>query len=216
MATHIKEPRTSRRIGAATAKTIPRRASRLIGGALLCALALDVAAAWFAAAAWNEPSLASEPAAQQEWRPPTPLLGAPPVAPAAHADAQTLSRPLFERTRRPIKKDGGPAEADAKKPEAETIPANLAVKAIVRFRGGKRAFVTYASLPDGEWRAPGESIDGWTVARIDAQALTLKRGARSERIELTYDDAPRTKAAPPTAPPQPPPTPIQTIRGRRG
>jgi len=192
-------------------------------GTFLGVAALDVGAGWFAARSWfGEPAIERGPEVHFEWRRLAVLRDVPHIDVSAHTDEQTLSRPIFEKTRRPAHHERTQAAKDAvdKTHEGDNLPANFAVKAIVRFRGGTRTFVTFGSPPDGAWRSAGDSIDGWTVVKIDDQALTLKHGDHSARVELSYDEngfgAPSAPSASRSSAPPQDSNLVRELKGRRG
>ncbi|WP_024880720.1 hypothetical protein [Methylosinus sp. LW3] len=168
---------------AARIRTLMRelRLSPLAAMLLASLAALDVAALAFALLAWiglDE----SAPPATSDWRPPSVLSSASGPAPLAREDAQTLSRPIFWKSRRPR-----PAVAKSDRDGfagIPTAPAGLAVSAIVRSGASVRAFVVSSDDPEGRWLIPGETVQGWTVAEVGELELKLVNGAQSARLQL--------------------------------
>jgi hypothetical protein len=152
--------------------------------------ALAAAAGAFALRAFVEPD-AFATAVKTEWRPPAYAAGAPSQAKPASADAQTLNRPIFFKSRRPFagaKKDAAPAAAP--RPEETAPPDGLSLGGIAKFGREQRAFIVTRTEPEGKWFAAGETVDDWTVADIKGAELTLKNGSRTIRLQLYPHPAP--------------------------
>ncbi|WP_400766856.1 hypothetical protein [Methylosinus sporium] len=157
------------------------RLSPLAAMLLASLAAVDVAALAFALLAWIGPD-ESAPPAKSDWRPPSALSPASGPASLAREDAQTLSRPIFWKSRRPR-----PAVAKSDRDGfagIPTAPAGLALSAIVRSGGAVRAFVVSSDEPEGRWLTPGESVQGWTIAEVGELELKLVNGAQSARLQL--------------------------------
>lgn len=174
--------------------------------ALLGAAALG--AALLAAYALLGPAGLDDGAAAPDWTPPTLAVVDldPPQPPSA--DVETLSRPIFSKSRRP---SGKPAKAPAADGGRMTpSPAGLSVAAVVRNRKESRAFVVSVDTPEGAWRKIGDTVDAWTISRIERAEVTLENGGEKTTLKLYPDPDPNAQAAPSTdAPPQmpQPPTP---------
>ncbi|BBU61761.1 hypothetical protein MSC49_16960 [Methylosinus sp. C49] len=157
------------------------RLSPLAAMLLTSLAALDVAALAFALLAWIGPDDTASPA-KSDWRPPSVLSSVSGPGPLAREDAQTLSRPIFWKSRRPrpivAKSD---REGFAGIP---TAPAGLSLSAIVRAGASARAFVVSSDDPEGRWLTPGESVQGWTIAEVGELELKLVNGAQSARLQL--------------------------------
>ncbi len=145
---------------------------------------------------WGE----AAPLTAPEWRPPsasflTPLASAP-----APTDIQTLTRPIFAKSRRPA-----PKAVETASPErAAGPPPALTVQAIVLSNGAWRAYLLDHGGANGEWYLVGQLIDGWTISEIRASELTLKSGERTAVLSL-YPEPPalseaETKPLPPSTP----------------
>jgi hypothetical protein len=102
---------------------------------------------------------------------------------SASDDAQTLSRPIFWKSRRPrpiaAKSDRGDGFAGI-----PTAPAGLSLGAIIKSGASARAFVVSGEDPEGRWLALGESVQGWTIAEVGESELKLVNGAQSARLQL--------------------------------
>lgn len=159
------------------------RESRLspLAAMLLAALAtLDVAAFAFLILSLFG---ADEKASTQpiNWRPPTFVSQAPGRATLASGDGQTLSRPIFWKSRRPRPSIAKPGDNSA---SGSPVIAGLSLAAIVRAGGSARAFVVSGEAPDGRWLAQGETVQGWTIADVGEFELKLVNGAQAARLQL--------------------------------
>jgi len=125
----------------------------------------------------------ASPPAKSDWRPPSVLSPASGRAAMASDDAQTLSRPIFWKSRRPrpiaARADHGDGFAGI-----PSAPAGLSLAAIVRSGSSVRAFVVSGEDPEGRWLAPGEAVQGWTIAEVGELELKLVNGAQSARLQL--------------------------------
>lgn len=147
-------------------------------------VALLGASAWFALGILR-PAPAPSPSgalAVPAARKPAPFTLQKPQPEPIEALSAALARPLFTASRRP------PA-APAKAPAA--LDATLA--GVLTDGTEKVAIVTLAGADRALRLREGDSFQGWSVARIDTDAVVLERNGRTERLVLTY------KAPPPPA-----------------
>jgi hypothetical protein len=179
-----------------------------LAAAGLCGLGFSCAGALvFAVGSLHDPLSDALPASERTWRPPTFSLEAPPTSKNASSGEATLARPVFSKSRRPHGKAGDAGESE--RIVALPAPAGLRLKAIVRVGGKTSIFVVSPSLPEGQWYAVGETLEGWTVKEERSGVVTLSDGQRSTQLEFNYDDALKGEGAPPPPPgvetaPQPP------------
>ncbi len=124
--------------------------------------------------------------AAPDWKPPTLTIGELDPPKPASADVETLSRPIFSRTRRPSPK-AKPVEADLS-PNA-IAPGGLTVSAIVKNKDAHQAYVVSQDAPEGAWRKVGDMVDSWMISRIDRHEVILKSGEQTASIKL-YPDPP--------------------------
>jgi len=118
-----------------------------------------------------------------EWTPPTLAVVKLDQPKTAADDVQSLSRPIFSKSRRPSPRSV-PARAE---PVAAPIARNadgLTVYAIVKKENTSQAFIISAEEPEGAWKKIGDTVDTWTISSIDAAELTLKNGDRSAKLKL--------------------------------
>jgi hypothetical protein len=149
---------------------------------LLALLAtLDLAALAFAVGAVVGADEGPAPP-RTEWRPPALLASAPSRAKVASDGGETLSRPIFWKSRRPKPPTPADDERTARRPAASA--AGLSLAAIVKTGATTRVFIVSSGSPDGKWLTRGETIEGWTVSEIGDIELTLVDGERSARLPL--------------------------------
>lgn len=150
-------------------------------------LATTLMAGLFALASiFGSIGLDSEVAAP-DWKPPTLTIGELDPPTPASADVETLSRPIFSRSRRPSPKAKPQVEADLS-PNA-IAPGSLTVSAIVKNKETHQAYVVSQDAPEGAWRKVGDTVDSWTISRIDRHEVILKSGEQTASIKL-YPDPP--------------------------
>jgi hypothetical protein len=103
---------------------------------------------------------------------------------------ETLLRPLFHSNRRPFEPAPAPVvdlavDEEAPLPVAEQeipIPTNrpeLRLAGISVSGNRKRALLGLASSPEIRWYSQGENVDGWVVASITHETVTLESGGQS-------------------------------------
>ena len=132
-----------------------------------------------------------------------------PVAPAARKDAaprldekrlstaldkksaeqfqETVGRPLFNPSRRPVQRD-----KDALS-EAKVATSELRLIGIMKPDAGPpRALIRAADQPAGKWIAEGATFNGWTLRKVKARSVIVETDGRSQ--ELTFP-APRRAPA---------------------
>lgn len=163
------------------------RLSPLSAIVLAFLFATTLMAALFALSAiFGSIGLDSEVAAP-DWKPPTLAIGELDPPKPASADVETLSRPIFSRSRRPSPRAKTPVEADLS-PNA-LAPGGLTVSAIVKNSEAHQAYVVSQDAPEGAWRKVGDTVDSWTISRIDRHEVILKSGEQTASIKL-YPDPP--------------------------
>jgi hypothetical protein len=164
------------------------RARRISPLMLIGLAALAATTAVAAAFAFHAVLIADAPpaSATMGWRPPILAASATrPSAPAA-ADVETLTRPVFSKTRRPAPM--GEGAAAAANGAAPTL-AGLTLGAIVNFDGSPRAYLVAGGAAEGKWLPVGGKIGPWTVVDIRELDLTVKNGDESSSLKL-YPDSP--------------------------
>lgn len=157
------------------------RISPLMMMILFCEAALGIAAAAFAVSAFFAEG-APPMGPSFEWKAPTLALVPPKVGRSNKVYLQTLSRPIFSKTRRPP--NAASANLRAPEPVALPPPSGVSLKGIVRYRSMAQAFLTSANSPQGEWKTIGDKLGSWTVDRIEHDHLALKNGTRSLKYSL--------------------------------
>jgi hypothetical protein len=149
--------------------------------ALLVVAALG--AGLFAAYAIFGPDGSDSVTTVPEWKPPTLAIGELDPPKLAAADVETLSRPIFSKSRRPSPKAAAtPTAAEASEPVAS--PNGVVVSAIVKNKKMSQAFVVSMDTPQGAWKKVGETIDSWTISAINRADLILKIGEQKVKLRL--------------------------------
>ena len=123
-------------------------------------------------------------AAKSEWRPPAPPALASPFSHPPGPNARTLSRPIFDKSRRP--KSGATAVGARVEPAA---PLRLRLAAIIRDGDGARVYLVTEGAAEGEWHALGGSAGEWRIEEIRQFEIVLKSGSRTAELRL-YPEVP--------------------------
>jgi hypothetical protein len=112
-----------------------------------------------------------------------PAASAVPLGDATRDDSETLSRPLFSKTRRP--------SLHAADPQAEALssppPAGLKLLAVILFGHDARAFVSSAANTEGKWLGVGDALENWKVESIAAQDIALHQQDDRISVAIEYD-----------------------------
>jgi hypothetical protein len=114
---------------------------------------------------------------------------------------ETLLRPLFHSNRRPF--EPAPAlvvdpafDEEALPPVAEeempmpTSKPELRLAGISLSGSRKRALLGLAGSPQIRWYSQGENVDGWVVAAITHETVTLESGGQSLTVRLYPSSVP--------------------------
>lgn len=154
--------------------------------AVLATLAGVVALAGaFAAFAILAPGGDDQASANVDWKAPLPSVDNLGEPRPASGDVQTITRPIFNKDRKPTPKTAGSAP---KPVEISDTPTGLKVSAIIKHGQQSRAFVSGAG-GQGDWKAVGDKVDNWTISEIAREELTVSNGETSARLQL-YSDKP--------------------------
>ena len=129
---------------------------------------------------------ASETIDTKEWAPNLTLVGqAIAVRPALDSYKETLTRPIFFKSRQPYIPPppapfAKPAVSSTTKPEA-----GLIIGGVIIDRGVKKAFLlSMTANSQGMWVSEGDVFLGWTVRSIDQQGAELQQQDRIVQISL--------------------------------
>ncbi len=118
-----------------------------------------------------------------DWRPPTLTQYEALAAKPADADVQTLTRPIFSKTRKPyLSKDKKQTSVAAPVPAA--APADLKLLGLAKSKDVQSAFIVSGSTPGGKWCAVGSEIDGWKVTQMQNSEVKLQSGDRTVQLSL--------------------------------
>jgi hypothetical protein len=117
---------------------------------------------------------------------------------------ETVSRPLFNPSRRPVQR----TEPVVRAPKAE--PAKLRLVGVMKAdEGPPRALIRFADEPTGRWIAEGGEYHGWTLTKVNEGSVIVEAAGRTQELMLFIPPPPQKTAPlpPPAAPatPQPPP-----------
>jgi hypothetical protein len=159
----------------------------------------------FALNATLGPSASDDGAVAPDWKPPTLAIVALDPPKPASADLESLSRPIFSKSRKPSPK----AAVTPALVSESAAPGALSVTAIVRNRKTAQAFFVSPDAPDGAWRKVGDTVGSWLITAIAPMEVVLQGGGQTTKVKLYADPAPAVDTAAPTAPLPPPgdPTP---------
>jgi hypothetical protein len=116
----------------------------------------------------------------------------PPRLPTpAEGFTETVSRPLFNRDRRPVVRR-------APAPEAPQASADMRLVGIVRQAGEpSRALIRFANEPAGKWIAEGEENNGWVLNAVNERSVVMESGGRLLELQLNFPQRrPADDAAP--------------------
>ena len=109
-------------------------------------------------------------------------------------DTAFRDRPLFSPTRRPREQQIGvtqpaiPAGDTAEPAPASTDQSGLRLIGVMQIgRDDRRALIRASNAPDGLWLAAGGEVDGWRVATIEPEAVTVAKSGSSEQLVLRRD-----------------------------
>lgn len=183
--------------------------SPLSGMILAFLLATAVGAGVFAAYAILGPISSDDGATAPDWTPPTLAVGELDPPKPASADVETLSRPIFSKSRKPAAKAARP-QAPVESVPTATAPNGLTVGAIFRGKKTSQAYLISADTPEGAWKKVGDTIDSWTIKAIRHQEVILESGGRSAKLPLYPSDPTQAVSLSSHRPPSPaPPTPVK-------
>lgn len=113
---------------------------------------------------------------------------------------ETVSRPLFNPSRRPVQRSEPVARAPKK-----MEPAKLRLVGVMKPDDGPpRALMRFADESTGRWIAEGGEYHGWTLTKVNDGSVIVEAGGRSQEIMLFIAPPPQ-KVAPPPSPAQPAP-----------
>jgi hypothetical protein len=105
---------------------------------------------------------------------------APRLRTPAEGFTEMVSRPLFNRDRRPVVRR-------APAPEAPQASADMRLVGIVRQAGEpSRALIRFANEPAGKWIAEGEEINGWVLHTVHERAVVMESGGRLLELQLSF------------------------------
>lgn len=105
--------------------------------------------------------------------------------PPAEEYEDILSRPLFNRSRRPETAQENP-QAAAGDNESGTPPANISLNGVIVARGRRVALLRLDNDPKVMHVAEGQQAGGWLIEAIRADRIILRRGDTASEVALDY------------------------------
>ncbi|HEX5998256.1 MAG TPA: hypothetical protein VFZ16_02485 [Hyphomicrobiaceae bacterium] len=95
--------------------------------------------------------------------------------------AETVGRPLFHPSRRPVQR----TEAAASSERTAEPPSKLRLIGIVRIaHQPPRALIRFAGEPMGKWLAEGAEHKGWRLSKVNARSVMVQSGQRAHELTL--------------------------------
>ena len=99
--------------------------------------------------------------------------------------AEIVGRPLFTATRRPfVPSEPAQARSEPAPAEPRRPPPNVRLIGVVIDAGKKRALLRTPEQPRGRWVEEGETIDGWLLRSVQADAAILAFGLGTHELRL--------------------------------
>jgi hypothetical protein len=99
---------------------------------------------------------------------------------------ELVARPLFNPSRKPIKREAVTDEA------VKGQPSELRLVGVMKSGDSPaRALIRFADGQTGKWLAEGEQVNGWTLRKIGDRDVTIEASGRSHELTLA---APRPAA----------------------
>ena len=177
-----------------------RRASSIL--IVLAALGALGYANWYAANSEIEVSPLTPPAATAAMPVPGTTLDSDEKTVALGDLQETLTRPLFNSSRRPEQPPAapvtGPATVSPPAPSAAP-PENLQLIGVMRKGpGSARALIRVEHSGVAGWYNSGADVAGWHLSEIADDHVIVESGGQRSRLALYPEKS--TKASPPTAP----------------
>jgi hypothetical protein len=97
----------------------------------------------------------------------------------------TIRRPLFEEGRRPVEAPVPPAPAAPAPPPRRTAdPKALTLMGILTSEGRAIALLTRNRTGQNVRAEEGDTVDGWTIERIEARHVVLRHGDTKIALQI--------------------------------
>ena len=115
---------------------------------------------------------------------------ATPVAPLTTKDAlaETLDRPLFNRTRKPDAREPESSETITSAPEDG--PNALKLVGMMQWGSNRRALIRVSGEPYARWFDVGGDVDGWKLKAIERDFVVVEQDVRRREIRLAVKPEP--------------------------
>jgi general secretion pathway protein N len=93
---------------------------------------------------------------------------------------EVVRRPVFAATRRPFVQSAPAASQSA----PALPPPDMRLIGVAINAGKKQALLRTAQQPRGRWIGEGESIDGWVLRGVRADAAVVASGPQTHELRL--------------------------------
>ncbi|MGQ0672489.1 MAG: hypothetical protein ACT4N2_06355 [Hyphomicrobium sp.] len=109
---------------------------------------------------------------------------------------ETVSRPLFQPTRRPVvpspntEEDLPPAPASEQTEIIPAAPSGLSLVGLMGSGGSRRALLRPNGQSHGTWLTVGRDIDGWRLSRIEENHVLIEKDGSKEELFLHQSSKP--------------------------
>ena len=98
---------------------------------------------------------------------------------------EIVRRPLFTATRRPfVPAEPAPRAAEPAPAAPARPPPNVRLVGVVIDAGKKRALLRTPEQPRGRWFEEGDTIDGWLLRSVAADAAVVAFGRETHELRL--------------------------------
>jgi type II secretory pathway component PulC len=105
---------------------------------------------------------------------------------------ETVSRPLFNPSRRPVQRD------QARTDDAGAAPGDMRLAGVMTSPNQPaRALIRMANEATGTWITEGEDFNGWRLREVNARSVVVESQGRSRELTLSTSRRPREDAAAP-------------------
>lgn len=115
-----------------------------------------------------------------------------------NSDDDALMRPLFNKNRRPALIDKSDANISETNLNSAETPNNINLVAIAKFNGEDRAFISTPSSPYGAWYKTGDTLEEWTIKKINSTNVVIKK-ADIDSLLVLYTNNGAASFAKPTS-----------------
>ncbi len=98
---------------------------------------------------------------------------------------ETIERPLFMPSRRPVQARPAAARNIPPPVEVEQAPINLRLSGTIHTGSSAgRALIVSSGEPKGRWLEEGAEIEGWSVVAVERFAVQMRSGQRLRQLDM--------------------------------